>query len=444
MTPLWCVERITQNLFQKLLCSERIKKEVTMNPATPTQPNERVEVIDILRGFALFGILMVNMMYFAWPVYTEVVGTPWTHPLDRAASWFVSFFAAGKFFTLFSFLFGLGLAVQMQRAEAKGVAIVPLYMRRLFILLLIGIAHVVLLWWGDILIYYALLGFVLLLFRNTKPRRLLIWALVFLIVPLLLNAAFTGLTRLADDSGQIASVETLEAQFQESYALALTTYQSGNFAAMIEQRVGDYAFTLLGQTFGGTLFIVLAMFLLGLYVGKRRLLQNVNEHLPFFKKVFVWAGVLGLGGTTLEHLFLSSVSPLEPTFMGLLGLAGFVVGAPALSLCYASGLVLLAQRVKQLNVLASLGRTALSNYLLQSLICTTLFYGYGFGLYGKVGPALGIGITVAIFALQIPLSHWWLRHFRFGLAEWLWRTLTYGKIQPMRLSETNTFQRSRQ
>jgi uncharacterized protein len=373
-----------------------------------------------------------------------VIGVPWTQPLDHAAHWFVSFFAQGKFFTLFSFLFGLGLAVQMQRAEAKGVAIVPLYLRRLLVLLVIGIAHVVLLWFGDILTYYALLGFVLLLFRKTKPRRLLVWASVFLLIPLLLNAAFTGLIKLSDDTSQLASAQTLEAQYRESYTQALTTYQGGSFAAMIEQRLQDYAFTSLGQVFSGGLLIVLAMFLLGLYIGKRQLLQNINEHLPFFKKVFVWAGILGLIGTTLEHLFLSSASPLEPTFLGLLGLAGYIIGAPALSLCYASGLVLLVQRVKRLNVLAPLGRTALSNYLLQSLICTTLFYGYGFNLYGKVGPALGIVITLAIFALQIPLSHWWVRHFRFGVAEWLWRTLTYGKVQPMRLREANTSQRSRQ
>lgn len=407
------------------------------NTAMPTQPNERVEVIDILRGFALFGILLVNMMYFAWPVYTEVIGTPWTHPLDKAASWFVSFFAAGKFFTLFSFLFGLGLAVQMQRAEARGVAIVPLYLRRLLILLLIGIAHVVLLWWGDILTYYAILGFVLLLFRGTKPRRLLVWAFVFLLIPLLLNAGFIGLLKLADDSGQLASVQTVEAQYQESYTLALTTYQSGSFATMTEQRIQDYAFAALGQVFSGTFFIVLAMFLLGLYVGKRQLLHHVTEHLAMFKRVFVWGGVLGLAGTTLEHVFFTSLSPLEPTFLGLLGLAGYIIGAPVLSLCYASGLVLLTQHVKKLKVLAPLGRTALSNYLLQSLICATLFYGYGFTLYGKVGPALGTVITVVIFVLQLPLSHWWLRHFRFGVAEWLWRTLTYGKVQPMRLREAN-------
>jgi uncharacterized protein len=403
--------------------------------ALPTQPNEHVEVIDILRGFALFGILLVNMMFFAWPVYSEVLGAPWTSSLDHAASWFVSFFAQGKFFTLFSFLFGLGLAVQMQRAEAKGVAIVPLYLRRLLVLLLIGIARVVLLWFGDILVYYALLGFILLLFRNTKPRRLLVWALVFLFVPLLLNSAFTSLVVLSDTQGQLTSVQTLEAEYQESYDQALTIYQSNDFAAMIGQCVGDYAFAALGQVLGGGFFIVLAMFLLGLYAGKRRLLQDAKNHLPFFKKVFVWGGLLGLIGTGLEQVFLQSASPLEPTLISLLGVAGYVIGAPALSLCYASGLVLLAQRVKGLAVLAPLGRTALSNYLLQSLICTTLFYGYGFALYGRVGPALGILLSVSIFALQIPLSHWWLRHFRFGLAEWLWRTLTYGKIQPMRRVE---------
>jgi uncharacterized protein len=402
----------------------------------PVQPNERVETIDILRGFALFGILLVNMMYFAWPVYTEVMGTPWTQPLDKAASWFVSFFAAGKFFTLFSFLFGLGLALQMQRAEAKGIATVPLYVRRLLVLLLMGVAHVVLLWWGDILTYYAILGFILLLFRNTKPRRLLVGAFVSLLIPLLLNMGFTSLLMLSDSS-QFASTQEIEAQYRAVYAQAITTYQNGSFAAMTEQRIQDYLFALLGQVFNGSLFIVLAMFLLGLYVGKQRLLHNAKEHLTLFRKTFVWTGLMGLAGTILEALFLSTVSVLEPTFLGLLGLTGYTVGAPALSLCYASGLVLLAQRVKQLNVLAPLGRTALSNYLLQSILCTTLFYGYGFNLYGKVGSLLGIVITVVIFALQIPLSHGWLRYFRFGPAEWLWRTLTYGKVQPMRLRKTN-------
>ena len=122
--------------------------------------------------------------------------------------------------------------------------------------------------------------------------------------------------------------------------------------------------------------------------------------------------------------------------VNLLGDMLWRVGAPALSFFYASAILLLFQRTawqRHLAPLAAVGRTALSNYLLQSVICTTIFYSYGFGLYGRIGQPAGVALTFLIFALQIPVSVWWLRHFRFGPVEWLWRTLTYGKLQPMRL-----------
>ncbi len=131
-----------------------------------------------------------------------------------------------------------------------------------------------------------------------------------------------------------------------------------------------------------------------------------------------------------------SASALSPSLFTLLGLVGYLVGSPALSLAYASGLTLLAQHrggQRLLNPLVAVGRTALSNYFFQTLVCTTLFYSYGFGLYGQVGPAFGIVLTLVIFAAQVYLSNLWVRHFRFGPLEWLWRSLTYGKRQPLRL-----------
>ena len=410
-------------------------------PAHPVQPGERVAALDILRGFASFGILLVNMMFFAWPVYSEVMeAVRWTNPLDRAAAWFVGFFAEGKFFTLFSFLFGLGLALQLQRAERNGERVVPRFARRLGILLLFGLAHVVLFWWGDILTYYALLGFPLLLCRNLRPRQLLGWALGLLAVPLLLNAALFGLVELAGNTPEGAA--QLEAgvaqgagQFEAEYQEALEVYRTGSFGEMIVQRLGDYGFATLGVTLSGMLFIVFAMFLLGLYAGKRELFRDIPTHIGFFRRVFLGCGVVGLAGTVLYSIWGGTANTLGPSLTGLVGLIGYLIGSPALSLCYASGIVLLTQRPRALTLLhplAAVGRTALSNYFLQTLICTTLFYGYGFGLYGRVGPALCFVLTLVIFALQVLLSNVWVQRFRFGPVEWLWRSLTYGKRQPLR------------
>jgi uncharacterized protein len=426
-----------------MMQDDKARTNAQSMPPGPVQPGERIKVIDILRGFALFGILLVNMMFFAHPIYKEVLETTWASPLDRAADLFISFFAEGKFFTLFSLLFGLGLAIQLQRAEAKSINIVPLYIRRLLVLLVIGLAHAFLFWFGDILTYYALLGFLLLLFRSTAPRRLLRWGMVFLLIPLVLNAGLTGLMELGrttpEGAAQIeAAFAETRAQYQAAYEQALTVYSGGSFAAMIPQRIADWVFATIGVTLGGMLFVVMTMFLVGLYIGKRRLLHDVQANLSLWRKVFVWGAVLGIIGNLLYVMLARAGDPLEPSLMSLLGMVGYLIGAPALSLCYASGLVLLAQSERwhaRLAPLAAVGRTALSNYLLQTLIATTIFYGYGLGLYGQIGPALGILLTLLIFAVQIPLSNLWVKRFRFGPAEWLWRTLTYGKLQPLRLED---------
>ncbi|MBS3932944.1 MAG: DUF418 domain-containing protein [Truepera sp.] len=408
----------------------------------PIAPGERIEIVDILRGFAIFGILLVNMLFFAHPVYRAAIDTgPWANPLDQVASLLLAFFAQGKFFTLFSLLFGLGLAIQMQRSQDKGQSAVPLYVRRLLVLLLIGLAHAFLFWWGDILTGYALVGFILLLFRHTEPRRLLRWAVVFLAIPLVLTAGSVALFELArttpEGAAQLEAVlaET-EAQFRAAYEQALAVYRGENWVAMIPVRMAEWAFSANGALFGGMLFLVLAMFLVGLYIGKQRLLHNTTEHLPLFRRVFAWGAGIGIIGNLLYVTLAHGASALELTWGTLTGLAGLLIGAPALSLAYATGLVILAQNAtwhRLFMPLAAVGRTALSNYLLQTLICTTIFYGYGLGLYGQIGPAAGLALSIAIFGLQVPLSNWWVKRFRFGPFEWLWRSLTYGKLQPLRL-----------
>ncbi|MCI2430105.1 DUF418 domain-containing protein [Candidatus Acetothermia bacterium] len=407
----------------------------------PIEPGERIEIVDILRGFAVFGILLVNMLYFAHPVYLEAIDAgPWANPLDQAASLLIAFFAEGKFFTLFSLLFGLGLAIQLQRSQDKGLSVVPLYVRRLLVLLLIGLAHAFLFWWGDILIYYALLGFILLLFRHTEPRRLLRWAVAFLIIPLVMTTGLVALIELArtmpEGAAQLEAVlAESEAQFRAAYEQALAVYSSRDFLAMIPVRMADWAFATTGVVLF-MLFSILAMFLVGLYAGKQQLLYNAAQRLPLFRRVVIWGAGIGIVGNLLYVTLAHGASVLEPTWSTLIGLVGYLIGAPALSLAYTTGLVILMQSAnfhRLFTPLAAVGRTALSNYLLQTLICTTIFYGYGLGFYGQIGPAAGIALTIAIFSLQILLSNWWVKRFHFGPFEWLWRSLTYGKLQPLRL-----------
>ncbi|MCC6629501.1 MAG: DUF418 domain-containing protein [Chloroflexi bacterium] len=407
--------------------------------AAPVTAAERIDTVDIVRGFALFGILAVNMAYFSHPLFALIGGlTISTTPLDRAAAFLIRFLAEGKFYSLFSFLFGLGLVLQMTRAEARGVAFVPLYARRLLVLLGIGLIHATLIWNGDILVTYALLGFVLLLFRRQSPRALLVWAGVLLLaLPLLtiVGASVLELGRLAGDSAAIdASFAASEAQFAALAAAAQRVYVTGTFAEITVQRVREYLFFLPYQLY--TMPSILAMFLLGLYAGRQGIAQDIAGHLPLIRRVAAWGLGLGLPLSLLYAIISDGASRTEPTPLEAIAVTTWAIGTPALALGYAAGLTLLARLGawrRRLMPLAAAGRMSLSNYLMQSLVCTFIFYGYGLGLFGQVGAAAGLLLTISIYAVQAPLSVWWLRRFRFGPAEWVWRTLTYGRRQPFRL-----------
>jgi uncharacterized protein len=401
------------------------------NLVQPVQPHERVQVIDVLRGFALFGILVVNMPLFIWPVYTIMLeSTPYLHALDPIAEKLITFFAEGKFFTLFSFLFGLGLAVQLSRGQSKGMSIVSLYSRRLVILLFIGMIHAFLFWWGDILILYAMLGFLLLLFRHRQPKTILAWAIVSFIIPIVLSI-LSAFSISSSNSGASLLSEDYTQEFQG----AIEVYRSSDFIAMIPQRLEDWGFSSSGASLSGMVLMVMTMFLLGLYVGKKGYLQNASEHLPFFRRVFGVCLIVGLLSNSFA-LFGGRLASNESVGFMLKLLSTFI-GYPTLSMAYASGLVLLWQHPvwkKRLQPLANVGRMALTNYLMQTLIATTLAYGYGFGLYAKMGIAAGLGLSIIIYLLQIFFSNLWMKHFKFGPAEWLWRSLTYGRIQAMKAS----------
>ena len=394
----------------------------------PVLRQERIEAIDILRGMAILGILIVNMQLFSMPEGLHVAGT-----VDRL----ILFSSQEKFKALFSFLFGLGLAVQMMRADARGAQFLPLYARRLGVLFLIGIAHFLLVWDGDILHDYALLGVVLLLFRRSTPKTLLVGAGALLAIPMLLYGLTTYSAITGHVNPPVKQWITYENGAEDNGTVDefSDTYARGSYADLVTLRASELPRDLSPDADDA---YVLALFLLGLYAGRRRIFNDIPAHIPFIRRVQRWGLVIGVAGNAAFAVG-GSFDPSPTSVMQNVGRLCLVVAAPALMLFYASTIILVTQREiwrRRLAPLAAVGRTALSNYLLQSLICTTIFYGYGLALFGKVGPSFGLLLTITVFLIQIPLSVWWLRRFQFGPAEWLWRSLTYWQRQPMRVNGT--------
>jgi uncharacterized protein len=394
---------------------------------SPVASPERVELIDILRGFALFGILLVNMQMFGAPLqlwFSQIEW--WPGPLDRAVELGIRFLAQGKFYTLFSILFGLGLAIQFDRAEARGVRSARPFMRRYSWLLVIGLIHAWLIWMGDILVSYALVGFLLLPFRRRKLKTLAVWTVVLLLIPLAFFAVPVFLVEVPE-------------QDQEEIRVAIDganeAYSSGDYGLIFGQRAIDVLTVWVFSLFSVPSF--LGLFLIGLNLGRRRFFHDLPRYLPLVRRWIWWLFAVGVAGNAIM-VVATEISPQPVSRIGWYGQLAMTFGGPAMTLFYVSAIVLLVQREawqRRLAPLAAVGRMALSNYLLQSLICTAIFNGYGWvGLYGKVAPSVGLVLTVALYLAQIPLSRWWLNRFRFGPAEWLWRSLTYRTLQPMRYS----------
>jgi uncharacterized protein len=410
-----------------------------LSPLAPVGEGERVELLDILRGVAIFGILLVNLQMFFSPIYLWFSTADWwTAPVDKAAERLVLFVAQGKFYTLFSFLFGVGMSIQLQRATRRGDRFVPFFARRMVWLLLIGLAHAFLLWFGDILATYATVGFALILFRNRRPTTLAVWAIILLLIPLVLVGAATAIVEVAsmfpEPAAEIerATAES-DARSVEAAKQAREGYPTGSYVEILPLRARQVGaiYTMFPLFASG----VLALFLIGLNLGRRRFLQEVEPNLTLIRRLIWWLLGVGVAGNAVGVVLLDRVHPGMPSVEGFVQQVAFAVGAPALTFFYIAAITLMVQKPswrRRLAPLGAVGRMALSNYLLHSLVFTTLANGYGLGLYGRIRPSVGLLMTLAMFAAQVPLSVWWLRRFRFGPVEWLWRSLSYWRLQPMR------------
>lgn len=515
----------------------------------PLAPLERIATLDILRGVALFAILLVN-----WTVNSLWDNDAWegfSGAADQIAWWTMHIFLDEKARPMFTFMFGLGFAIQMMRAEDRGVPFVATYARRLAVLFVFGAAHDILTE-RDTLWSYAIFGFLLLPLRKVNPNLLVVLALLLVLVPFTINAIMgrgysEGLVKFTNDNNARTVVslspdvlDTYAGEYElesEPYAVLITRYGDTLFAQTpgspgfndipirlfaeseteffsrsidgakvsfvrdpagtltglnwktrgpkllpgrlvrpgaeavdaaalrrVASRDPDYQIYVTGSfaeivSFRARLFWQkissyttnyarwlnpdFAIFLLGLYAGRRRIFHDIDANRPVIRNVMWWGLAFGLAAVAFRTLM--NDSPPGAAFRGepvshmtrVLSGFGGVLGAPALGIAYIAALTLLLQRkvwTSRLGPVGAVGRMALTNYLMQSVAFVLLFFGYGLGWFGQTGAFYGLLLATALFGLQIVASQWWLRRFRFGPAEWLWRSLTYGKLQPMKIA----------
>jgi uncharacterized protein len=406
----------------------------------PVGAHERVEVMDVLRGVALLGILLMNIEAFVGPLMESITGVNSRFTgADRWMDAAIYVLVQGKFITMFSLLFGMGFAVMLERANATGASGTWLYARRLLALLGIGLAHALLVWSGDILLTYALLGFVLLLFfRRTPVSRLPKWGIALFVLPLLLTWVMAGFTTLAqlDPQASAEFQKGMAAQAQQINALIdgeRLAFGAGTYAEAVAQRAADTG-AMLGFLvfFGPTL---LGVFLLGAWFLRSGTIRDTAAHLPLFRRL----RNIGFGIGLPLMLWSAWTHPTMSFSEMSLGSAAAQTAAQVANLLmmlgYLSVIVLAMQLpawAARLRWFAPAGRMALTNYLLQSIVCTLVFYGYGLGYFERLPRAWQPLFVLALFALQVMFSRWWLARHRFGPMEWLWRWMTYGSRPPMR------------
>lgn len=400
--------------------------------AGPVTLSERILFIDVLRGTALFGILAANMRAFSAPLdIYDRIGALFHGRADTIAQGFVDSLIQGKFVTLFSFMFGLGFAIQLSRAEARGVRFMGFYPRRLLALALFGLIHGIAIWAGDILLTYAVSGGLLLFFRNRQQKTLLWWAGCLMSIPILINSVLLGLYL----AGVRFSWMVPKPPDMKKIRAIIDIYAHGSVRQMLAQNWVEWKHALPITLFA---LYALSLFLLGMWVWRSGIVQRLNEYQPLLKRVCKWCLSLGLVLNIYVAVVLTLAPPDRVSYWGWSAGILYLPSTHVLSAGYASGLALIFLSGKWrpfLAKFAAVGRMALTDYLMQSVVCTLFFYNYTTGLYGRVGPAWGLLATVILFAAQVVFSNWWVARYRFGPMEWLWRGLTYGKFPSMSKEE---------
>ena len=399
------------------------------NPAQP-----RIEIIDILRGFTLLGIILVHFteQYYAGGHPEKFSNFNVIFLGDEITLGFIGIFISGKFYMIFSFLFGLSFFLQSNKSEPRSTFLFR-FLWRLIILLALGFIHH-LHYRGDILTIFAMVGVGLLIFYKLPDKILLILAIALIIN--LPSVAVRGIQALAQQQ------ETTEQSFggnDQANEAYFNTVKHGSYLDILKANFNEFDFKYRFQIDSGRIYITLGLFLLGLYAGRKNVFNKSDENLFLFKKYLKWSlwsllslvlfAVALFGGAELLKIKLPDI--VQWTVGGLL----FYLFNLAQAAIYVSSIVILFQKEKwkpRLMIFYEVGRMGLTTYLMQTFFGVLLFFGIGFGLLGEMGALACAAIGVMIFIVQIYFSRWWLARFRYGFFEWLWRSATYLKVQPFR------------
>jgi len=394
----------------------------TATPFLPTDPKNRIEQIDILRGFALFGVLLVNVFGYNSSFFDFNGFYQQFHdPLNSTIFSLIIGYAADKFIFIFSFLFGIGFAIMYLKYQSDENSFVRLYSCRLMALMFFGIIHIIFFWAGDILFSYSLMGFLLLSLRKL-PSNTILFASIFLYLFPIVYIAFESIySFLPSALNSVTEIKTPE---------VIDIYSSGTYIEILKLRIHEYfAFRNINLIYYAPK--ILSSFLIGFLFYKHHFLQKINSSQNKYSIIFLILFSLGILLTIFTDSIVDVLAKSEnnPFYIAIY-MAIFEFSNLLLGFSYILLILILSKAMYfkiLLHPLKYIGRTALSNYLLQSIIFTTIMYSYGFGQFGSLQPWQLIILAIVLYFLQIIISKYWLKHHRFGPMEWIWRKLTYGK-----------------
>jgi uncharacterized protein len=396
--------------------------------------NGRIEIIDVLRGFTLLGIILVHMseQYYAGQAPEQYADFASKGLIDNIVSGFIGIFVQGKFYMVFSFLFGLSFYLQLSKSDGS-IGFLARFFWRLLILFGIGFIHH-LHYRGDILTIYATLGIGLLLTYRLPDKYLLVVAVLLVFnVPSLLIRLSDVIWNSAKSGNPFMNAD------QNSLLAYYHTLKSGTYVEILRANYFEFSAKTNFQIESGRAYITMGLFLLGLYSGRKNIFADIESNKSFFKKILKGSSWTLLGCVLFSAAFFGGAQALDiklsDSLQWMVGGEVYDIFNAAFAAIYTTAVILLFQKEKwkpRLMHFYAVGRMGLTTYLVQTIFGTFIFFSFGFALLGEIGAAIAVVIAIGLFVVQIQFSKFWFTYFQYGIFEWLWRSLTYLKIQPLR------------
>lgn len=408
-----------------------------MQQASPVDQIQREPLMDVLRGFAILGIFIANLHYMS--MYHSDEAGRFFSKFDDTVEYLQAMLIEGKFYSIFSILFGWGISMQMSKVRSLGISGTQFTRRRLAFMLFLGLLHALLLWTGDIVAFYAAIGFLLLYFQNKSNRRILRWSIALILLPIplymmkMLWAPTNYFTYLFDDMGDWFQVKVahLDPGYDIMDAQVVTSWPQ-----LWRLNLGGIFYRISDLLFTSRIPKVLGLFLLGFMIGRGGYYKKLLANQSLMMKITAICFSLGLFFNSLLARYTPNVYQYyNLRISGLYQTIAYALGVVPLAIAYMTSIALLFENAvikKFLMFLQPAGQMAFTNYIMQSLLGLLIFQGIGLNWRGEFGPLAWTILAVFIFLVQVIFSKIWLNAFHHGPIEWLWRSMTYGALQPMR------------